>query len=51
MSLKKNLMLKLTIILLQLMKICMLALRKGGTSYDVVFPSDYMIERMIEKIY
>lgn len=24
------------------------AIKKGGTSYDVAFPSDYMIERMIE---
>ncbi|NLW40948.1 MAG: spermidine/putrescine ABC transporter substrate-binding protein [Tissierellia bacterium] len=25
------------------------SIKKGGTSYDVVFPSDYMIERMIEE--
>lgn len=25
------------------------SLKKGGTSYDVVFPSDYMIERMIDE--
>ena len=25
------------------------SIKKGGTSYDVAFPSDYMIERMIEE--
>lgn len=25
-----------------------IAIKKGGTTYDVAFPSDYMIERMIE---
>ncbi|NLY67661.1 MAG: spermidine/putrescine ABC transporter substrate-binding protein [Tissierellia bacterium] len=25
------------------------SIKKGGTSYDLVFPSDYMVERMIEE--
>ncbi|NMB28419.1 MAG: spermidine/putrescine ABC transporter substrate-binding protein, partial [Tissierellia bacterium] len=25
------------------------SIKKGGTSYDVAFPSDYMIERMIDE--
>ena len=25
------------------------SIAKGGTSYDVAFPSDYMIERMIDE--
>ena len=25
------------------------SIKKGGTSYDVAFPSDYMIERMINE--